>query len=506
MAHDSTDDLVFAWEIDPYHTDPMRASKLLHLYFDYRDTSINCVLPRESFWHWVRSPIRRCRDETVLLYAVLALGSLFSTEAELREIGVRYAHLARHAEKEIAYEHSLPLALARLHLSFHHFATGDGAESCYFVHASFRTLNALQLNVQEGILNVAAEPASRELGLSRAELIECRRRVFWLGYLTERYCCFVSSITLLSNVEEDMFLHLPNNERHYQTGVDSVGPYFDGGLIERGPSSTGELGGMALSIGIGSIWGDVVKQTYRTTHRRTVSDYPRRYETFYGSILHRLGEWESSLPGHLQYSQTNTWRNIRCGDFSTYFVLQSVYHATALHLARFARFRELSHDAIRRNIRHANTAARNLLSLVSALARSDVNTGLGNCSDQAFAHPFCGYAILCACDVVSSAGNLDRHLRDADNSLKHAHTILRQIGRFFHTGVEQARQVEKRRKLLNAHHLGGGAKQTWRCPEPLAPTYVQREFDMVYGIEEGIYHEAMADAGGWPDVRGAPGV
>lgn len=30
---------------------------------------------------------------------------------------------------------------------------------------------------------------------------------------------------------------------------------------------------------------------------------------------------------------------------------------------------------------------------------------------------------------------------------------------------------------------------------------VPRECDIVYDVEEGVYADAMAGAGGWPDVR-----
>lgn len=189
--HEAQKNSMLEWETDPYHSDPVRASKLLHTYFDYRDSSVCCVLPRESFWHWVRNSCNRSRDEKVLLYAVLALGSLFSPDVDLKETGARFANLGRTAEKDISCQHSLPLALARLHLAFYHFANGNGEQSCYFIHASCRTLNALQLNVQEGIMNVPADPAFWDFGLNRVELIECRRRVFWLGYLTE--VCVLSS-------------------------------------------------------------------------------------------------------------------------------------------------------------------------------------------------------------------------------------------------------------------------------------------------------------------------
>lgn len=180
-----TDKPQLGWEMDPYQSDPAKTQMLLHLYFEYRDTATNCVLPRESFWRWVRTAPTRSRDEQILLYVVLGLGSLFSHHSSLKEVGNRYIHLARHADGEVPSRHSLPLALARLHLAFYYFATGNGEQSYYYVHSGFRTINALHLNTQNGVMNIPSDPKLCDFGFGRLELIECRRRVFWLGYMTE---------------------------------------------------------------------------------------------------------------------------------------------------------------------------------------------------------------------------------------------------------------------------------------------------------------------------------
>lgn len=358
-----------------------------------------------------------------------------------------------------------------------------------------------------------------------------------------------------------------------------MGPLFDSGhhhsFSSSSPSSiappAGDLGAMTLSITIASIYGDVLKSTYRSTHRSR-SNHPtdyrtnqyqasRRHEAFTTTTLHRLADWEASLPGHLQYSQTNTWRNIRCGDFSVYLVLQCIYHATKLHLARFAPLRDLPADVVRRNIRDANAAARDLLALTSALARS-TESPVSSPAQQhpsthshispnnttttthppahhqysqpspAFAHPIIPHAILLAADTLSSAGNLDRHLRDTLKSLSDALVIVERCARFFRTARDQELNLRARIGELQAFAGGYGngngavpvgfhaanagvyalqqqhqqnARATWRCAEPCLQTYVAREADAVYGVEESLYLEAMADAGGWPDVRGVPG-
>lgn len=175
-------------EPDVYQFDPHGTQALLRLYFEFHDIDLTCVLPRETIWRWLHTTSQRTHDERVVLYAMLALGSLYTTDAVLMHVGSRYAALASQAEKEVASRLSLPLALARLHLAFYHFASGNREVSCYYIHSAFRTITALQLNVHEGILNFPNNVARHELGLNGVEMIECRRRVFWLGYLTEVSC------------------------------------------------------------------------------------------------------------------------------------------------------------------------------------------------------------------------------------------------------------------------------------------------------------------------------
>ena len=52
--------------------------------------------------------------------------------------------------------------------------------------------------MHEGILNIPNNVPYHEFGLSRVEMIECRRRVFWLGYLTEVSCVKAHLVLLLT--------------------------------------------------------------------------------------------------------------------------------------------------------------------------------------------------------------------------------------------------------------------------------------------------------------------
>jgi len=180
---DTSNNQRFALDLDPYHVNPAITSKLVDTYFLYRNSEFDAVLPRDPFKCWLTTCRTKTPSDKMLLYSLLALSAVYDTANETRAIGQELATIARHAERENFARPSLQLAQTRLNLCLYYFAEGLMDAAWEYAVTAQRALLALQFNTESGIRNLPAEPLSFESGLGSEQLMECRRRTFWSGYL-----------------------------------------------------------------------------------------------------------------------------------------------------------------------------------------------------------------------------------------------------------------------------------------------------------------------------------
>ena len=72
------DQLALQWEQDPYETDPRLTMHLLDLYFLHAGRATYGMFPRRPFLAWIETDREKNQDHLMLVYSVLAMGSLFS--------------------------------------------------------------------------------------------------------------------------------------------------------------------------------------------------------------------------------------------------------------------------------------------------------------------------------------------------------------------------------------------------------------------------------------------
>jgi hypothetical protein len=144
------DHMALQWEQDPYETDPNLTLHLLDLYFQHAGRATYGMFPRRPFVAWVRTNRKATQDDRMLLYSVLAMGSLFSADSEERALGKRFAAVASYATAKRFGKFSLQLCQSRLILALFHFAQGKSQEAWDFCGAGLRAISALNLNTEEG--------------------------------------------------------------------------------------------------------------------------------------------------------------------------------------------------------------------------------------------------------------------------------------------------------------------------------------------------------------------
>jgi hypothetical protein len=324
------DQLAMQWEQDPYDTDPRLTMHLLDLYFLHAGRATYGMFPRRPFLAWVETNREKNQDHLMLLYSVLAMGSVFSATAEQRSAGKWYAAVAAYAMEKRFGKFTLQLCQSRLMLGLYNFARGKSQEAWDYCGAGLRALSALKLNSEDGIKELPETAVDTPYGFDRLTLEECCRRTFWSGFLMDvsstastattnldlmhqqRYNGFCGGTLCVINIE-DTFLRLPCLENMFEASTPCESPLFDFEILNHQAYSGPPLGHMAYLTLISTIWGDVVTFTSRAVHRPGAS-YEHLYEAFYVKTCERLEAWLEMLPANLRVSCSSIHSSEACAN------------------------------------------------------------------------------------------------------------------------------------------------------------------------------------------------
>ncbi|KAF3054090.1 hypothetical protein E8E11_011495 [Didymella keratinophila] len=475
------DHFALQWEQDPSELDPRTTHHILELYFAHAGRATYGMFPRKAFMLWAQSGKRKSQDDRMMLYSVLAMGSLFSLDAERRFLGKRFAAVATYAAEKRFGKFSLQLCQSRLLLALYHFAQGKSQEAWDFCGSGLRALSALKLNTEEGVKELVDGAPTLEYGFDRPTFEECCRRTFWSGFLMDRYNGFLGGTLFVVSIE-DAFVKLPCLEAAYESGTPCDTPFFYYELLNRFAPKTPVLGHMAYLCLISALWGDVLTFTGRAV-RRPDTGYEQHYEPFYTKIYERLEGWHAMLPPNLRYSTQNLERSIAEGTVGTFMSLHALYHASIIRLNRQIRISAMPAGKISRNIEHAFKSASNFLSMMHSLAL--INRQRRNdTSEYFFSTPFPGYALMLSIDVLSAAGT-SATLPELIDTVGTTMSCIDELATFWASARAQQKAVSNRLRQLTdiamEHKHGanyGHAGQYWRIGESL---------DVAFGKDDAMY-------------------
>ena len=176
----------FEWNNDPYEVDSALVLHYMNLYFVHINPATYSIFPEEAFMRWLHSSRTKSTNEKMVIYAMLAMSSLFSTREER---GVEGNHFARRAEYAIEKSHgvfTLQLVQSRMLLSLYHSAVGNASLAFDLGGNALRAVAALKLNFEDGI---SKTDEILEFGLNKHGLIECRRRTYWASFIMDVSIC-----------------------------------------------------------------------------------------------------------------------------------------------------------------------------------------------------------------------------------------------------------------------------------------------------------------------------
>lgn len=175
------DPLAGSWNVDPYDSDPEMTVHYVESYF----TSVNelyHIFPHARFVLWLKSCHTKSAEDKMLLYSMMALGSIFSDRPDRLGALRRYSRIARFAIQKSQHALSLQLVQSHLIMSLLYYATGSLVGSWDSIGAAGRAASGLRYNVESGGVIVEQNQAC-DYGLHPQALIECRRRTYWVAFI-----------------------------------------------------------------------------------------------------------------------------------------------------------------------------------------------------------------------------------------------------------------------------------------------------------------------------------
>jgi hypothetical protein len=180
----SDDPLAGSWNIDPFQNDPESTMHYIESYFSNVNDGLYYIFPRARFIQWLKTSHTKSAEDKMLLYSMMALGSIFSDRPGKVVALRRYSRTARFAVQKS--QHTLSLQLAQSHLiwSLWYYATGSLVGCWDSIGAAGRAVSGLRYNMESGGV-VVDHSSVCDFGLHPQALIECRRRTFWVAFVLD---------------------------------------------------------------------------------------------------------------------------------------------------------------------------------------------------------------------------------------------------------------------------------------------------------------------------------
>lgn len=182
INHD--DPLAGSWNVDPYESDPEVAMHYVECFFSSVNDGLYHIFPHARFILWLKSCHTKSAEDKMLLYSMMALGSIFSDRPDRVVALRRYSRIARFAIQKSQHTLSLQLAQSHLIMSLWYYATGSSVGSWDSIGAAGRAISGLRYNMESGGIIVDQNQVCH-YGLHPQALMECRRRTFWVSFILD---------------------------------------------------------------------------------------------------------------------------------------------------------------------------------------------------------------------------------------------------------------------------------------------------------------------------------
>ncbi|KAI9712369.1 MAG: hypothetical protein M1820_001582 [Bogoriella megaspora] len=468
-------------ETDVYRVDPELTLHFLDLYFKHVNTYTFGLFGRNTFIKWVKSQQHKCHEEMMLLYSVLAAGSLFSTEAGF---GNRLAEVATDAIRVRVGNFSLKSIQTRQMLAVCAFAKGRPNEALDYAGAAWRGITLNMFASEDGIQSISeADQEHLQCGMTAEQLMESRRRTFWSSYNGELYKSLTGNAFAPIN-SEDIFTRLPCPDRLFDDNEIPEMPSLD-----RISHNRQELGGLGYLAQIATLGGDYATNA-RRAKRRTGSDYACTYESLRSTLLHQLEKWHTALPQTWKCNLANLNTSLEQGYGGLFLDMHSIYHIICINLHRYVLQDSIPKATQSRNLLLARQSAQTLLSM--GLRLHEIPT-------QMPSSLFPGHAMLMAVDTLSAGGRISGLPGLLHAFLNVVHILDEPTKVWASIRHQQSLLKQRNAELVRLTGLDKGSRsgrlsndqRHWRLDNAI-DNNSNKDCDIVYGASDEVFFEAIA--------------
>lgn len=471
-------------ETDPYCHETYATIHTLNLFFAHVN-NIYHIFPRWTFEHWVINEKTKSANESMVLFAILGLGSCFAADRFL-DFGRRCAEIAARACGERQEQLTVFDVQAKMLLGQYYQAHGQGICGWDYGKSALQAAlhSRLRLNTEDDLTHDGQynEQLAMEFSFTDQQIAECKRRTFWSCLIIDR------------TIEEDMYgmnsqditLRLPCEEDAYERSRVGRTPFFNNGIIDprytslQEPSRISPMAWLSIITAIGS---EVQCFTRRMKHAAP-QGYRKAYITFHEATQTSLADWVSQLPEYLQYEIPNIDRSVHGGYAVALSMIHALYHFTLMKLNRCLRYKLLP-ELIEHNTKNATFHALAVLSMLGVLQKGDSmrqDFRAGRTTDNLFLSPSIGDIVTFAVDIVTARGNFS-DINSMLERVQQSIVVLTRISKYWNSSKEQLRRLQVREMQLQElhsqsrdHPLPDGL---WRLGEPLS-TFLEQDNDCMY--------------------------
>jgi len=484
---------------DPCAMDPQGAFELMELFFENVNDSTYFLFPHTYFGYWAKTSPEKTYGERLVLYSMLALGSIFVPERldadhqlddRVSRMGKLCAQIATDVLSRGSNPPSILTAQARLLMALYQHAQGCVDIAAELLGAAISTLTLLRYNIESACTSMTGHEQGStiqyEYRFDPFQLAECRRRTTWTAFMIERY--FDTSFFNLQT--QDILVRLPCADQTYEQGRQPSNALFLAPACNDEKAVAVIAHPLASLIPVLAIWSDASTFVAREQHSGR-EHYIKTYQDKCSELNHRLQQWYTQLPEHLLHRPTNLERSIHGRYAIPYITMLTLYYATSIKLCRYYKHQWLP-QLRPQLIPKVHESAHYLLGLIKAFTEHSTQFMMrpqshGMTNPIAAAPPFIGYAIHAAADILGAGGMQDSMTYSLE-MIGAGMNFLQEM--YKHWSSAQPRFFDCRKRYYQIRNLvqrpirspsGCWIDQRWGMEAPLDTTF-PLDYDCIYGM------------------------
>ena len=469
----------FSPDTDPFMTDSASTMHFVyHFFVNIPETTLH-VIPRNGFVEWMTHCKAKSSDEMSLLYAVLALGTLYSQRSDRDACLQSFKRIAEAGVHNLRHVFTLQYVHLNLLLSALHVFLGETAEARLRSSSALRAAYGMRLNMEH-----ASGVAVQEVPYLEPQTVpECRRRTFWAVFAHESmYRHYVGDGRPAAGSLQ-CSLRLPCPDAQFESDLSSQMPIVHYGDDCKDLTSCPDWNPALFTVDILAMLDDVTASASIASAGRDDASDP---EATYWKISRRLHVWVEKLNNTSMASKSHL-RNL--------YVL---YHLVCMMLHRHISLAYLDSTKLARNVQAARRHAIQLLEVVHTSFTDRRGTTL---PWPLLSCPLLGFAIHTAIDIMTAAGPMTGVL-DPENSQSGSHLsipdmlrigvkVLEELSQEVIIARDMVEQVSNRvESVLGESKRTPSSAQAWCIVKPMHSPYgIER--DVMYGLRKDVLINSM---------------